>query len=152
MMKKYIIALTVLVAMTIQSFAAKTYTDSINFASISDTVIVISKSWLNFGRPFSMEIEYTDLDADDATFDLGTRLEIPGGATGELADSTFNSFGNILGIDFPVTLDATTNAHALLTKASFLVWHPDRFGGTELLLYIDVNSVSSGYLRYKIIW
>ena len=149
-MKKLIYIILIFAALP--TFAAKTYTDSINFATLSDTVIVIDKSWINFGRPFTIQIEYTDLNADDAVLDIGTRLEMPIGATGELGDSIFCSFGDVLGLSLPYTLDATTNAHALLTKAAALWWHPDRFGGDELLLYIDVNSVTSGYMRYTIKW
>ena len=153
-MKKLITLLVIAFTLTLFVSGARNYNDSINVAGISgtDTVIVISKNYVVFGRPWSCEIEYTDLDADDATFDIGTRLEISGGATGEIADSTFNSFGSLLGSALPKTLNATSNADSYYGKASEMWVHPDRFQGTELLLKVNPGSVTSGYIRYKIIW
>ena len=151
---KRIFVFICLTILSVSTYAARYTNDSINVGGITgtDTVIVISKSFLNFGRTWSAEFEYTDLSHDDATIDLGIRLEILGGSFTSIGDSTFNSFGDILGVSFPVTLDATTNADSYYSKASIEIWHPDRFGGTELLIKITKGSVTSGYIRYKIIW
>ena len=150
-MKKIFFLLVVIISTV--SMYGRSVIDSIDVGSLTtDTMIVVSKSFLNFGGTWSAEFEYSDLNADDATIDIGTRLEVAGGATGEVADSTFKSFGDIIGVSFPYTLNVTGNADAHYGKASILTWHPDRFGGTELLIYITKGSVTSGYIRYKIIW
>lgn len=150
-MKKILI---LLISFIVLNVSARETNDSINVAGISgsDTVIVISKSFLNWGKKFTIEIEYSDLNQDDATFDLGTRLEIDGGTYESIGDSTFNSFGDILGVSLPYTLDATTNADSYYGKASVLIWHPDPSGGKEILFKIDPGTVSSGYIRYKILY
>lgn len=152
-MKKIFVFLIITV-FALPSFGLRTTVDSINVAGLAgtDTMIVISKSFINFGRDWAAEFEYTDLSHDDATLDIGTRLELEGGYNGQIADSTFNSFGDILGIAFPYTLDATTNADGHYSKASLLVQHPGRMQGTELLIRITKGSVTSGYIRYKIVW
>jgi len=150
-MKKLLITLISLFC--IVTLNARTINDSINVAGISgtDTVIPIPKSNINFGSSWSIEIEYSDLDADDATIDVGTRLEIAGGTYESIGDSTFNSYGQILGTALPYTLDVTTNADSYYGKASLLIEHIDKFMGTELLLKINPGAVTSGYIRYRII-
>lgn len=138
--------------MSANIFAVRFINDSINVAGISgtDTVVVIQKRFLNFGNTFAAEFEYTDLSHDDAILDIGTRLEILGGATGEIADSTFNSYGSILGVSLPYTLNATSNADSYYNKASVLITHQKRMFGTELLIKITKGSVTSGYIRYRV--
>ena len=147
-MKKLLILIAILTSGIV---SARTVTDSINLATITgtDTVIIISKSFLNFGSTFGLEIEYTDLSHDDATFDIGTRLEI---ATGGVADSTFNSYGDILGSSLPLTLDATTNADSYYSKASHLWERTNKLIGKVILFKVTKGSVTSGYIRYTIVW
>jgi hypothetical protein len=126
--------------------------DSINVGGLvgTDTVIAINKSYINFGTTWGIEIEYTDLNANDATFDLGCRLGVTKVNTTEFADSTFNSYANILGISLPVTLDATGDKDSYYDTASQLFERPDKFIGRQLLIKVTKGSVSSGYLRYTI--
>lgn len=154
MKKILIILLGLLTALPL--LQAKEYVDSINVGGITgtDTVVAIDKNYVNFGRPFVIEFEYSDLDADDATLDVGTRIEIEGGTYGatSLNDSTFNSYASILGVSFPYTLNVTSNADSYYGKASVLVQHIDRFFGTEVLIKVTKSSVTSGYIRFKIIY
>lgn len=132
--------------------SAREISDSVNVGSIfgTDTVIVINKSYINFGSVFGMEIEYTDLNANDATFDLGTRLGVSKKNTTEFVDSTFNSYASVLGLSFPVTLNATADKDSYYDTASMLFERPDKFIGKQLLIKITKGTVSTGYLRYTI--
>ena len=145
-MKKLIILPFLLMALN--SHAITTLTDSISVDSlvawsITDTIYVIDKAYINFGGDWSIEVEYSELDADDATLDLGTTLDV--------TDSCFNSYGHILGISFPVTLNVTSDTDDVYGKASFLAEHPDRMMGTKLLIKVSINSCTTGWIRYKII-
>lgn len=131
---------------------AREISDSVNVGSIlgTDTVIVINKSYINFGSVFGMEIEYTDLNANDATFDMGTRLGVQKKNTTEFVDSTFNSYASVLGVDLPLTLNVTANRDSYYDTASALFERPDKFIGKQLLIKITKGSVTTGYLRYTI--
>jgi hypothetical protein len=149
-MKKLLFIISLLTIFSISY--SKEIKDSLDVGSISgtDTVIVINRSVINFGTSWGIEIEYTDLDADDATFDLGCRIGVEKVNTSEFVDSTFNSYNDILGISLPVTLAASTDKDSYYDTATKLFERPDKFIGRQLLIKITKGSVTSGYLRYTI--
>jgi len=87
-----------------------------------------------YGNGGYIEIEYTNVDADDATLDLGTQ-----GFT-----RTFNSYGSILGLTFPYTLDKTTNLASATSTASLLIFIPPYYTAQRLMIYVTPGSVTAG--------
>lgn len=152
-MKRLIILTLFMLITASYVMGARTKSDSINVAGITgtDTVIVISRDYVPWGRTFILEVEYSDLDDDDATFDIGTRLNVEGGFSGDVGDSTFNSIGSVFGIGLPITLDVTTNTDSYYGTNSFMLYYP-KFKGNYLLFKITPGSVSTGYIRYKLQW
>jgi len=148
-MKKFLIILLLFPFLAIN---AREINDSLDMSVITgtDTVLVVNKSIINFGTTFGIEFEYTDLNADDATIDLGTRLGVKKTGTTEFVDSTFNSYSSIGGVTLPYTLNATSNVDSYYDVASVMIERTQPLVGSALLIKITKGSVTSGYLRWTI--
>lgn len=148
-MKKFLIIFLLFPLIAIN---AREINDSIDMSAITgtDTILVVNKSIINFGTVFGIEFEYTDLNADDATVDIGTRLGVKKTGTTEFVDSTFNSYSSITGATLPFTLNATSNADSYYDVASVMIERSKPLVGSVLLIKITKGSVTSGILRWTI--
>lgn len=157
-MKKYLLFILLLFILKPASAARHSY-DSIDIGGITgtDTIIVIPLINASFSRPFAIEIDYSDLDADDATFDVGYSIISESRTLDDSSNytGTFNSYGTLIGGTLPLTLDATTQLATTIGtytgKATKVYQNADKFMGRVLLLYFSKGSVTSGhYVKYAI--
>lgn len=144
---KKIIFLTVGIMLSLSLWGQRTFTEtwskSIEPSAISGSDTVIYKCNLS-GYSFYLEAEYHDLDANDATLDVG--LSIDG--------NTFNSFG---GDNLPKTLnvgsDSTDVNGTQRTTVGYLHTRPIPLGNDGCFaIKCTPGSVTSGYVDIVVVF
>ena len=156
---KKILLLSLLLGILIPVTHARYLYDSINIAGITgtDTIIVIPIINVSHNRPFTIEIDYSDLDADDATYDIGYSIisTVDSLDANNHYEGTFNSYSTLIGSSLPLTMDATTQLAATIgayTSYATKSWrNMSKFEGRVLLFYFSKGSVTSGYVKYAIL-
>ena len=112
--------------------------DTLDVSEIAGSDTVIWKTdpdfgFYEYGGAWSVDVEYSTLDADDATFSIGG---------GNHADSTWNQVDND---DLPYTLDVTTNSADVngvskTSQAFYGFYWPFRSSGFK----VDPGTTTSG--------
>lgn len=147
MMKKVLVFIG-LVIISLNSFAGQ-WIDTLYIPTGTDTIYTLDDGRWNFRGNGAIEFVYDSLDADDATLDMGPSLFESGDASA--VGVTFNSYGDILGVSLPYTLDVTTNADSNTGVASLLVQFDD-FYGNVLRIKVTAGSCTAGgqiYIKYR---
>jgi ribulose kinase len=132
-------------------FGRNAVIDTLYIPTGTDTVYTLSTAEYNFTSGGYLEVLYDSLDDDDATFDLGPSAWESTDSIYSIAVNTFNSWGDVLGVSLPFTMDVTTNADSYYSTASVFFEIPD-FMGEALKIKITAGSCTAGskiYIKYR---
>ena len=132
-MKKLTLILMISISVISQA-QVKVFTDSIRLASISgsDTTIFIT---FRSEQARSIEFDFTNFNANDATLDFGYAMNR-------------NGFASVDG--FPCTIDSTTYSKTVngVTKRLLFV-RADKWSGAYIAFKVTKVSATSGTLIYR---
>lgn len=146
-MKKFIVLIGLVMCVGV---SGKQYIDTLYVSSGTDTIYTLDVGKWGFSGKGYIEFVYDSLSADNSTLDVGPSGFVSGDAITAVG-TTFNSYGTVLGVSLPYTLDVTTNADSNTGVASIFIQTGD-FIGNVIRIKITKGSSTAGnkiYIKYR---